>query len=354
MKRWSIMIKEWQQFLEGAGATIERECVVNFGNPVRENRVGTTGGILADLSHYGLLSVIGADARKFLQAQTINDVSELDGNRAQISGYCSPNGRLIATFLLFQHEEALLLRLPRPMTEAVKKRLAMYVLNARVELADASDKLTTIGYSAPDGDAVLESAIGEIPRETGDVVHQEGITIIRIVGPNPRFVLAGGIGPIKSLWTTLNVTAAPVGAFVWDRLNILAGVPIVSLATTDQFLPQMLNLDRIGGVSFRKGCYPGQEVIARVQHRGQVKRRMYLAYVGTDRIPVPGDPIYTGKDKVTGTVLMAQPAPAGGTDMLIVIPTDFFETTTLHLDNNNGPVIEYRQLPYMLTDSPSG
>lgn len=347
------MIEEWKQFLKDAGAVIENDTVTSFGNPDREVRVSTTGGIVADLSHFGLLRVDGPDAQKFLHAQTINDVLGLDDAHARFNGYCLPNGRLIATFLMFRHDGSILLRLPRSLVEIVKKRLTLYALNARVEFSDMSDRLLGCGYSSPDAEAVLASVIGEIPQATGDVVRYDGITVIRVAGPHARFELTGPADRLKPLWSALDVTAAPVGAPAWDRLNILAGLPIIYPATSDQFLPQMVNLDLIGGVSFKKGCYPGQEIIARAQHRGQVKRRMYLAHTGTDDTLRPGDPVYAREDDARGAVVDARRAPGGGNDLLVVVPAGSFKKTTWHAGDKNGPPIEYRPLPYAVgSDSP--
>ncbi len=316
------MREDWKAFLLDAGAVIEDGETENFGNSVRERKVVTTGGIVADLSHTGLISVHGEDAQSFLASQLTNDLTQVSPQLTQVNGYCNPKGRLFAIFRTFVRENVYYLRVPRDLIQALIKRLRMFVLNAKVTLEDASDSLISIGFSSPKGEEELSDVIGRIPSEVNAAVESEGLTIIRIPGPNPRFEIIGEPAEAQKIWAALDVNAAPVGAGCWALLDILAGFPIVTSPTSELFVPQMINLDAVGGISFTKGCYPGQEIVARMRYLGTLKRRMYLAHCEAKELAQPADDIFqhTGQDvRKVGTVVGAQASQDSGYDLLAVL-----------------------------------
>jgi len=153
------------------------------------------------------------------------------------------------------------------------------------------------------------------------------------------------------VWQALTQHATPVGAPVWDWLRLNAGVPMLVAATQELFVPQMVNLEAIGGVNFQKGCYPGQEIVARSQYLGKMKRRMFLAHL--DESAAPGDSLYSADlpGQATGTVVNAAPAPGGGFDLLAVAQIESANTQTLHLKAESGAPLTLKPLPYALPDS---
>jgi tRNA-modifying protein YgfZ len=203
----------------------------------------------ARLSRYGLLSVTGADARAFLHAQLTNDIASLPPDRAALAGWCTAKGRLLATMLVIPSPEGFLLQLAKDLAPAVAKRLSMFVLRSKVRIADESDAWAQYGFW--DADGVVTSVAW-----AGDTVS---------VGVGERRFLKIGKGISQDCKATEDA---------WTLQEIRAGRPWISAATQDQFVPQMVNLETIGGIDFQKGCYPGQEIVARAQYRGQVKRRM--------------------------------------------------------------------------------
>lgn len=342
------MNSEWKTFLEGDGAVIEDGGVRHFGDSAQELQAADRGTVLADLSHQGLIKISGADAATFLQSQLTNDVREVSEQRSQLSAYCSPKGRMLACFRLFMRDGAYYLRLPLEIVEPTMKRLRMFVLRAKVTLEDASDTLVRIGLAGPDAAKILNGA----PEAVDGVGDAAGSTVIRIPGAQPRFEIIGPVDTIKEIWARLRPHATPVGASAWDLLDIRAGMPTVYTATSDTFVPQMVNLDTLGGVSFTKGCYPGQEIVARVHYLGTIKRRMYLVHGATDAAPRPGDAVHaagnTGKQSV-GTIVSAQPSPAGGFEALAIIEVNAIEGGNARLCTASGMPLTALDLPRIST-----
>ena len=232
----------------------------------------------ARLTRYGLLSVSGEDARVFLHAQLTNDIQGLAPDRAALAGWCSAQGRLLATFLVVPAPQGFLLQLARDLAPAVAKRLGMFVLRSKVKVTDESDAWTQDG-------------IWEADFQQPDVAWQDGIVTVR-VGERRYLQLGSKEQP--------NATEED-----WILHEIRAGRPFISSATQDKFVPLMVNLEKLGGVDFQKGCYPGQEIVARAQYRGQVKRRM-VQMQGAAR---PGEEFGGGTvvDAARGELLVVAP-----------------------------------------------
>jgi len=214
------------------------------------------------LGGYGLLRVEGADARAFLHAQLTVDVEQLAADRARRAGWCSAKGRLLATFLLVPADDGFLLQLSRDLVAPVAKRLAMFVLRAKVRISDATGSWPQHGIWGDGAAASLEAMDLRAPEEDLGVAQGNGRIAVRLAAD--RFLVLGSAG-----------LSADASEQDWMLAEIRAGLPTVTLATQDQLVPQMANFELIGGVDFRKGCYPGQEIVARAQYRGAVKRRLY-------------------------------------------------------------------------------
>ncbi len=246
----------------------------------------------ARLSRYGLLSVAGADARAFLHAQLTNDIERLAADRAALAGWCSAKGRLLATLLVIPHPEAdgFLMQLARDLAAPVAKRLSMFVLRAKVKVTDVSDAWRQFGV----WDADLRQP---------DVAWTGHRVRVR-VGDGRYLELA----PAAEAAEAANADEAQ-----WTLQEIRAGRPLISAATQDQFVPQMVNLEQLGGVDFKKGCYPGQEIVARAQYRGQVKRRLVRAQAPA------GVRLEPGQEFNGGTVVDVAPAE-NGSELLAVMP----------------------------------
>lgn len=350
------MHAEWKTFLQNQGAEFDAEgCVVGFGDPERERSLALSGTVIADLSHIGVLAVRGADAETFLQGQFTNDVRHLDTAHSQLNGYCSPKGRLLASFRIFRAGDAFMLCLPRVMLESVRKRLQMFVMRSAVTLEDASESSIRIGISGPNAATAFDGLIASLPTAVDELTHGGEISVLRIPGVQPRYEIAGPLNAMRKLWEGLATRAAPVGGSAWELLDILAGVPTILAETADAFVPQMVNFALLGGVNFKKGCYPGQEIVARMQYLGKLKRQMYLAHIHSQQAPRPGDDLFGPDDpqQSVGKIVNAQPHPDGGYAMLAVVQIGNRETGPVRFGAADGPELVFAGLPYALADEAS-
>jgi tRNA-modifying protein YgfZ len=344
------MNSEWLGFLEQHGAQIGEDGVKDYGDAASELHAAANGTTLCDLSHEGLIRVQGEESETFLQGQLTNDIRSVDENTHQLSGYCSPKGRLLALFRLFRRQEGYYLQLPRPLLDSSLKRLRMFVLRSKVTLDDASDELIRFALSGTDAVKLLGEQLAELPSSDFDTVTTNGITALHLPGPTPRFILCGASNAMQPLWQTLHAAGAtPAGNAAWRWLQIQAGEPAVVTETVEAFVPQMLNLQRINGVSFKKGCYTGQEVVARMQYLGKLKRRMYLVHSDSTQQPNIGDELYSpgsSSGQGAGKIVTLAPAPQGGYDMLAVLETSGVESDAFYLDEAQQIVLTIQPPPY--------
>jgi tRNA-modifying protein YgfZ len=348
IERNRTVIDSWNQFLRAQGAVHANDHVRDFGDPATERRAVRDANVLVDLAHFALIRVSGPDSTTFLNGQLTNDVDHVDVSHTQLSAWCSPKGRMLALFRVIRHDDSFLLQLPTATRENVMQRLRTYVLRSKVVLANADDTLVRFGVAGPNADVSLRDTLGIAPTEPNGVSTSDGILCMRLPGIQPRFEVVASPDQAPRLWNELKRVALPAGAAVWDWHDIMAGIPSVQPATSDAFVPQMANLDLLNGISFDKGCYTGQEIVARLHYRGRLKQRMYRAHVATARTPIPGDRIFAPDmpDQATGTVVVAAASPNDGYDLLAVIHCDSVAAGELHLHQANGSRLTIEPLPY--------
>lgn len=341
------MNPQWQDFLVRQGALLADGRVSHFGQPAQELQAAAQGTIIADLSHFGLLQVEGADAATFLQGQITNDVKLLDGRNSQYAGYCTPKGRLLAMFLAFAHHDHLHLQLNAALTGQVLKRLRMYVLRSKVTINDVSDSIVRIGLAGANAEAILRKVFSEIPQQAHQLVNLESANILQLPGSTPRYEIFVTAENAATLWSQLQPGCTAAGVERWDWLEIQAGIPDITPATQEAFVPQMVNLDLLGGINFKKGCYTGQEIVARTHYLGKVKRRTYLAHIATDQPPQPGDPLF-GSDtsEPVGQVVRAAAAPDGGFDVLAELRSESVAAGAIRWPSLAGTSMTLLALPY--------
>ena len=342
------MNDQWRSFLEDAGAIMDEEGVAHFGSPIRETKVALSGSVMADYSHYGLIAVRGKDAQTFLQGQLSNDITRVDASHGQLSGYCSPKGRLLAIFHIFARNDTYYLQLPHPLLESVMRRLQKYVLMSQVTLENASDTLVRLVCSGADSETALQALVDGLPGSSNEIREHDGLTIIRLPGNGigPRYIIHGDEPAMEKVWAMLDARAAPVGAAAWERLEIRAGIPEVHLPTVEEFIPQTVNLELLGGVSFTKGCYTGQEIVTRLQHRGKTKRRMYRLTIASDTPPAPGAAIHLCKGgAAVGAVVRSAPTGDRSSDALASLMIEHHQAE-LCVPSLDGARARLESLPY--------
>ena len=343
------MKTDWKDFLVDAGAEYEDELVAHYGNPEQEQEIVSSGLVFSDLGHLGVIAAHGTDVESFLQNQLSNDISRLGENISQLNAYCTPKGRILGLFRLFRIGDTIYLRLPADTLDAVLQRLRMYVLRADVTLEDVSENFLRIGVTGNTAVQELTDAIGALPEAINHVTHSGDLTVLQVPGVHARFeVYATSLEAATALWDTLNVRGAPVGLSAWRLTEIQAGIPTIFADTAELFVPQMVNLQLVDGLDFKKGCYPGQEIVARMQYLGTLKRRMYLGRIDASDAPRPADELFTADDSMqaSGRIVDAQPHPDGGYAALAVLQIKAAAAGNLHLGTSAGPAFAIEDLPY--------
>ncbi|MGH8506734.1 MAG: YgfZ/GcvT domain-containing protein [Stenotrophobium sp.] len=274
------------------------------------------------LPQLATLRISGADADSFLQGQLSNDLALLTPQRAQLTSYNSPKGRMLAVFHLRRDADGTVLaEVERSILDPVLKRLRMYVLRAKVALEDISAQagvLSLAGAGAPGWLAQLQLPA---PEQALDCAHhsERGVTVMRRFGDCTRYTLHGSHGALTELMAELAVDADGAQPEDWRRLDILAGVPTIYPQTSDHFVPQMANLDLLDGISFSKGCYTGQEIVARLHYLGQLKRRMVVCRCDSVEV-APGTPVHDGDEaQAVGEVVHAAPNEKGNGSLVAIV-----------------------------------
>jgi hypothetical protein len=282
----------------------------------------------------------GDDARAFLQGQLTSDLRQVDPRSSQLSAWCNPQGRVITTLRVIDTGESFLLLLPADQAQHVTDRLRRFVLRAHVTIALRAASLPGIGLSGATALGRLDEAGLPVPDKIDGVAADRAAWVVRVAGVDERYEVYARIGPDQSPAERLGLV--PRGDSGWRLGNIRAGLPVVHAANREQFLPQMLNLDVLAAVSFSKGCYPGQEIVARTQNLGRVKRRM-LRFAGRS-VPEAGSPIRAGSEDA-GAVIEAARTPER-VELLAVIRLDC-ATSALTATGDALP-LDRLELPYPL------
>lgn len=344
------MNAEWKSFLSAAGGRFDASGAVAFAPPRAETQAAARGDVVCALPQLSVVRAEGPDALTFLNSQLTNDPRLIDDAHSQLSAYCTAKGRILALFRIFKRGAAYYLVMPTALQENTVKRLRMFVLRSKVTLECMDDEFACFGCSGPTIGSVLERLAGGLPAELDGVRTDGDVTILHLTGPQPRFLAVAPIAGAKKLWNELAPSAVPAGSGAWAWLDIMAGIPTVLPATVEEFVPQHVNLELIGGVSFKKGCYPGQEIVARMHYLGKPKQRMQRLHLAADLPTAAGDKIYAPDlpGQSAGVVVDAQPAPDGGIDLLAVVQLSSVASGELHLHRADGPRLELRPLPYPL------
>lgn len=343
-------MNNWIDYLSTQGArhsATEQAAAGDFG-PARAP-AALAGGFVAAVTTQGLIAVTGEDAATFLHSQLTNDVSHLGLADARLAGYCTPKGRLQATFLMWRSAESVFLQLPLALQASLQKRLSMFVMRAKAKLSDAT--APTIGFGGAGAQAVLEGMFGALPAAPyGKLDHALG-TLIRLPDAfgHPRYQWVTTEEQALAAWPVLAGKLLPVGDAAWQLSQIHAGVPDITVGTQEQFVPQMINYELLGGVNFKKGCYPGQEIVARSQYLGKLKRRTTLATIDAPHAAA-GDDVFDAADpgQPCGMIVNAAPNGAGGMDALVEMKLAALGQGDVRLGSVEGAAVRVLPMPYPL------
>ena len=311
-------------------------------------------GFVAPITDLGLIALDGEESASFLHNQLTNDVEHLGLDDARLAGYCSPKGRLLASFLMWRSASTIFLQLPRDIQAPVQKRLSMFVLRAKTKLSDASEtpaNAVVLGLGGGLAEAVLQTWFDTLPAKPFSKLEHPLGTLVRV---------ADVFGAARYQWLMSAETAQTVAPVLADRLSvggndawhlseIHAGIPVIAKATQEQFVPQMVNYELLGGVNFKKGCYPGQEIVARSQYLGKLKRRTTLVSI-PDATAAAGQEVFATADpeQPCGMIVNAAPNGKGGVDALVEMKLAAIEAGSVRLGSAQGTALEFLDMPYVL------
>ncbi|WP_223871844.1 YgfZ/GcvT domain-containing protein [Candidatus Dactylopiibacterium carminicum] len=326
----------------------ENSGEIGFADERTETRLASQETVCVPLSHLTLIEANGEDAAGFLHNLTSNDIKKLPADKAQFSSLNTPKGRMLASFLVWRTEAGFNLALASDLQAGISKKLGMYVLRSKVKLATPARIL--LGLAGTGAEALLAGLELQPPGQDMGVIRTDKANVIRLA-PD-RYILDCPEDTVDALWgALLEGGAKAAGTAAWRWLDIHAGHPLITAASSDEFVAQMLNFELLGGVNFQKGCYPGQEIVARTQYLGKLKKRMYRAQVQEDSgVPVASMDLYAPEfgAQSCGKLVSVVAAPEAGFDVLAVMQISAFEAGEVHLGAPDGPRLALASLPYVI------
>lgn len=340
------MTQEWTDFLAEQGLTLTPETSsLDERHELHGLQLAQTAAIITPLSDLGLIRASGEEAAGFLHNLVTNDIMGLDTVTARTAGFCTAKGRLLGIFLIWREGNDYLLMLPREILPSLLKKLSMYVLRAKVKLSDATKERVLLGVSNLAAVSPAPTFLDATLPIHG-VAATEGGQIIRLDAT--RWLMSLTSAEAIQRWPEFTASASATGLDSWHWLEIVAGQPRVVAATQEVFVPQMLNMElpAIAGVSFTKGCYPGQEIVARTHYLGKVKRRTYRAQLS--RFAAPGTQVFTPEtgDQPCGVLVSIAPAPQGGFACLVSVQSTAVAADEVHMGAPDGEQLSFLPLPY--------
>lgn len=339
------MTSPWTDFLSRKGASVD-DGEVRFS---AEPQSGAAA-MMVPLAHLGLIRSEGEESAAFLHNLLSSDVKKLAADAAQWSSFNTPKGRMLASLLVFSERAGHGLILSSDILPAIHKRLSMYVLRSKVAITNGANETALIGL-AGSGAAEMLAAVG-LPPPAADLGQSVtgGTRCIRLNAE--MFMLVAAPEQAPALWDSLEHAGAGArGTDAWRLAMIRAGIPLVTAATQDEFVAQMLNFELIGGVSFSKGCYPGQEIVARTQYLGKLKKRMYRVHVPAGSAAKPGEDVFAPEfgEQSAGKLVNVAPSPEGGFEALAVMQSSSAALGEARVGAPDGAPLTFLPIPYALS-----
>lgn len=334
-------MSQWNSLLDGYPVTLGEDYRLNLTKAAAKSSTK-----IVPLTHQGVISVIGEDASKFLQGQLSCDIREVETLGSRLGAHCTIKGSIHALYRLISIDGGFLLRLNKDCLDSALTNIKKYILFSKAESKDATEEFVGLGIIGSGSTTLLEPIFGTLPTETDSIAKAGNITAVRV--PGNRFELWVPISELPDLLDQFT-QQAPLGCTDdWIQAEIEAGIPDITSATQDSYIPQMTNLQALHGVSFQKGCYTGQEIVTRLQHRGKLNKFMMLATVETSDVPEVGSPVGTESKDSVGQVLQAIQVNENKVMLQAIVNKKDFDEQTLLLGSKTGPVLTNLPLPYEL------
>ena len=311
----------------------------DYGKPEQE-AAAIDANVITDLSFLSVVRITGKDATDFLHGQFTTDIAQLGSGVAQLSAWCNPRGQVVVNFIITRHGDEFLLLLPHELKDAFLRRLRLYILRAAVTVEDCDSTKQCIGvrYVMP----------GTASDMWDRAVFEDNLVTLPVPGTTDRWIHCGTVPVLIELWQRHVRHCTAIGSHAWHLFDILAGLPWITAATSETCLPQLLNLDELGGLSYRKGCFPGQEIIARLHYRGKVGQRLFLARLDSATAIQPGVRIHAvNTPHAVGTVINSVMHPRRGLYALVTLEIDHLHPDRLRLADSTARFTEVSPPAYL-------
>lgn len=356
-----IMQEQWQTFLNTQGGIFSQGKLIHFGHPEQELRVIDTHACLTALTEVGILSVAGPDAETFLQGQVTCNVKTISPGKSRLGAHCNLKGRMQSLFSLYVTNQPTqyYLKMPQSMLTFATQSFKKFAIFSKTTFEELSSNLVGIGISGPEVNALLTQLFPFPALDIGDFIflniYDDTVMICRLPGIGHRYELFANVEVLQKLWLELKKSCQVVTPQCWELLDIHAGLPTVYPETIDHILPHHANLSILDGISYDKGCYIGQEIIARMQYRGKIKKHMYRAWIDSDsRFPIPATAVYVPRTshEPLGLVVRASKAKETGFELLVILDDQYADFEDVRLYSADGPKLHRLELPYNWVGSP--
>ncbi len=351
------MNTEWYRFLEQQGATRQtadtnstEPASFMFNATIINTSELNDHNILCYLEDSGLMAVEGPDSASFLQGQLTCDVRTLNPQTTTLGAHCTAKGRMAISFRLANHKpDGFLMRMHHSIVHAARQSLGKYIVFSKAEIYDRSQDWVALGIAGNKATSALNKCFDHLPDSQHHCVEQDNALLIQLDKQGKRYEIWCPIEHAKKLWLSLQDELTPTNAAVWQRLDVREGIAHVSADTIEMFIPQMLNYQCIDAISFNKGCYTGQEIVARMQYRGKLKRHMYRASCNPDTQPVNGAELYSGnEEQAIGNIVQSVKTGSNEYELLVVITEEAVKDDDIHLCKKTGPQLTLLSLPYAI------
>lgn len=333
---------------KGAPRVTEPTGYTRFDQLEAELEIRSGGDFICDISHLGFAAVSGPDAVQFLHGQLTNDLLNLRQGESQLTGYCTNKGRLLGIFRAYRDDGDVYLQANKQVLGDALGTLQRFVFRAKLSF-DFCEDIRSFGVFGPKCGAALEQLTGTPPSRLDGVSTFNDITVMRHSPDQAkRFQVIGPSKSLGGLWQMLTAEYRAIGSWAWASAEVHQGRPAIFEQTKEEFLPHSLNMDLLDAVNFKKGCYPGQEIVARMQYRGKTKQRMVRAHVDLGPAPAPGDKLYAaGNEQSIGMLVDVAPAEKGF-EFLTTIRLEYIDTGDIRLNAPSGAVALLAGVPYPL------
>ena len=335
----------WEKFLTEYHARLINDNISDFGNVAEETEITTHGDIITWLSHLALLILSGKDVVDFLHNLFTTDIKQLEENILQLSAWCNAKGQVVCDFYLYKQGESVNILIDKTVQDLFIRKIKLYILRAEVNIVVEDNKILT-GIKM-ESEIPPVKALSYLPAKSGNVYNNNNSTYIRLYGAKHRYIIIDDIKNTATFWQAVKSALVMVGNRQWKILDILDGIAWITEKSSEQFIPQFINLDYLDAIDFQKGCFPGQEIIARLHYRSRPGKRTYLLKTSHITDADIGDRIHSKlSDNPVGRIINIEKLDGDSEIILAVIENEAVQKNKIFIGNDPDNPVLIESMPY--------